>query len=151
HWFTFVDPGRLEVSQDTLDTLTERGNMDILINFHSTGVKRASASSHSRDSAERYMGTSKLQNGKLSEDEYAELYCERVGQSEPDWTVDSTAMIDPHNDSYRFDMVFATIAEETAMKVMQDIWNKEGFWNEARRFLEKYREGSSQSGIGDFV
>lgn len=151
HWFTFVDPELLvHLDGETIDSLIERGNMDILINFHTTGVKRAAAADQARERAERYTGIDGLPED-LSLEEYAQKYCDELHEANPEWNAIHKPMIDPRNPSYQFDMVF-TSANKTARKIVNDIMSDEDFWSRSRSYLEEQRDEDdpSQSGLDDF-
>lgn len=151
HWFTFVDPERLrDLLRETVDTLIERGEMDLLINFHTTGVKRSVAGDHSRERAKMYTGIDDLAPGQTLQD-YADAYCDHLNQANPGWQAIHKPMEDPLNPNYQFDMVF-TSANDTARKIVRQIWNKENFWSEVREYMEGQRDDDdpSQSGLDSF-
>lgn len=149
HWFSFLDPGGLELDIETVDTLIDRGNMDILINFQVTGVKRSAAAEHAVERAIRAMGREDLADGAKTLDEYTEMYCERLREGQTEWRVISKNMESFEDRRYRFDMVFAARVA-VARKIIQDIWNKDDFWAEAKQLIEDNRDGDSQSSLGHF-
>ena len=153
HWFTFVDPGKLRhLNMDTVDSLVDRGGMDILINYHTSGVKRTASSDHSMGRAEKYTGRKDLKNGAKSLDDYAEDYCERLGSNKTNWEAIHKPMVDPRNPNYRFDMVFAA-RKQVARKIVKQIWNDEDFWPRVREYMEDQRDDDDpkQSGFGDYT
>lgn len=151
HWFTFIDPERLiHLDAETIDSLIARGNMDILINFHTTGVKRAAAADQARERAERYTGIEGIPED-LSLEEYAQEYCDELHEANPKWKAIHKPMIDPRNPGYQFDMVF-TSANKTARKIVNDIMSDDEFWPRAHSYLEEQRDDDdpSQSGLDAF-
>lgn len=151
HWFTFVDPERLrDLTNDTVDSLIARGGMDILLNFHTTGVKRAVASDHSTPAAEQYTGIPNLPDDQSLE-EYADDYCDRLQTAHAEWEANHKPLEDPHNSSYQFDMVFAS-SNDTAHNIVQGIWNDDEFWPRVRNYMEGQRDDDDpqQSGFEDF-
>jgi three-Cys-motif partner protein len=149
HWFTFLDPGGLDLHIETVDKLIDRGKMDMLINFQVTGVKRSAAADHAEAAATATMGRDDLDGGRISLDELTRKYCERLRSGRDDWQVTSKAMEDPMNRRYRFDMVFAARAD-VATKIIREIWESDDFWVEAHDLIDEQREVQSQSRLGDF-
>ncbi|MFC7216253.1 three-Cys-motif partner protein TcmP [Saliphagus sp. GCM10025334] len=143
HWFTFVDPKGLTAKKSTLDTLIGRSNMDILINYQTTGVLRSAAegAEHAHGAVERTMGDSDWPNA-ASADEYVNLYKEKLEENPEIRPVKTKALVSPHDARHRFDLAF-TCENKTARGIMEDIMNQERLW-------EKANERIGQSGLGSF-
>lgn len=136
HWFTFVDPKGLTAKKSTLDTLIQRGHMDILINYQTTGVMRNAAkkTEHGHDAVDRTMGENEWPTDG-SEQDYVDLYKELLEQN-TDWEVNPKNMENPRDDSYRFDLVFAS-ASSVAHEIMGHIMEErdDELWKEASKEL----------------
>lgn len=144
HWFTFVDPKGLTVKKSTLDSLIERGNMDILINYQTSGVMRNAAESatHAHGAVTRTLGDDDWPTDG-SGDDYVSLYKEALEQNQ-DWEVRTKNMQDPRDPSYRFDLVFAS-ANETGVRIMEYIMDeRDDLW-------EKASDELGQSGFSQFT
>lgn len=144
HWFTFVDPRGLTAKRTTLDALIARGNMDILINYQTTGVMRnaAEGAEHGDAAVTRTLGDDEWP-ADASEDDYVELFRERLERNE-EWEIQTKDMRDPHDTSYRFDLVFAS-SNGTAHRIMNYIMNERtDLWEEAGEEL-------GQAGLGRFT
>jgi len=143
HWFTFVDPRGFGPTWDTLDTLIDRGNMDLLVNLQTTGIVRntGEGADHSHGSVSSQLDTENWAYG-LSEEEVVERYTERMAQNN-EWNVISKDLRDPTADQWRFDLVFAS-DNDTARDIMDDIMNKNGLWEEAE-------ERAGQSGLSGWT
>lgn len=144
HWFTFIDPGGLQADKETLDTLIERGNMDILINYQTTGARRNAAEGaiHAHGSVDRTMGSGGWPLG-ASEEDLVSLYKERLEEHD-EWSVRSKDMTDPNDPTHRFDLVFAS-AYEVAHRIMNHIMNERNdLWSEAAKEL-------GETGLGRWI
>lgn len=149
HWFSFLDPGGMELDMDTVDALVTRDNMDLLINFQVSGIHRSAAADHALPAAERVIGIEDLDAEDMSIDDWTEMYCNRLQDGRDDWKVISKKMVDHKDRRNRFDMVFAA-RNKTARKIIRDIWNHDNFWPDARQFIEEEREGDQQTNLGNF-
>lgn len=145
HWFTFVDPKGLTAKRETLDQLLRRGNMDVLINYQTTGVLRAAAdgASQAHDAVTRTMGDNDWPNA-ASPAEYVGEYETRLGDGTGFMTT-SEPMVPPRGEEkYRFDLVFAS-AEEIAIEKMEGRMQQDNLWEKVK---DEY--DPDQSGLGDF-
>lgn len=143
HWFTFIDPKGLTARKATLDTLIQRGNMDILINYQTSGIFRnaAEAATHSYEAVSQVIGDSDWPTDG-SEDDYVDLYCDRLEEHDG-WEVRTKNMDSAENSSYRFDLAFAS-SNEVGHKIMRYIMEeRDDLWSEANKEL-------GQSGLSDF-
>lgn len=143
HWFTFVDPKGLTAKRSTLDTLIQRSNMDILINYQTTGVMRSAAegAEHAHDAVNRTHGDDDWPTDGDVE-EYIDLYRNKLGENPSISPVISKKMVSPFDKSHRFDLVFAS-TNRTARKIMGDIMTQDDLWSKAN-------DEVGQSGLGDF-
>lgn len=130
HWFTFIDPKGLTVRRETLDNLIQRGHMDILINYQTTGVMRNAAeeATHGHDSVTWTIGDSDWPVDG-SADDFVNEFVDRLEQNE-DWEVLSKKLEDPLRSSYRFDMVFAC-ASSVGCRIMQGVMDRDDLWDAA--------------------
>ncbi|WP_227380299.1 three-Cys-motif partner protein TcmP [Haladaptatus halobius] len=142
HWFAFIDPKGLTAKRSTLDTLLERGNVDILLNYQSTGVMRSAAAEHSRDAVRRTMGDDEWPRAGSAE-EYVQLFKEKLDENRAIRPVLTKDLVSPHDERCRFDLVFAC-KNDGARNAMEDIMNQDTLW-------EKASNRMGQSGLGDFV
>lgn len=134
HWFTFIDPKGLTAKKSTLDTLIERGNMDILINYQSTGVMRSAHADHAHDAVRRTLGDDEWPND-ADTDDYVRFFKERLERNEEWSPILTKNMTAPNDARYRFDLVFAT-ANETARRIMRYIMEeRDDLWDEAQSEL----------------
>lgn len=143
HWFTFIDPKGLTAKKSTLDTLIERGNMDILINYQTSGVMRnVPEDADGHKAVDRTLGESDWPSDG-SEEDYVDLYVDLLEQHSK-WTVRSKNMEDPRDQSYRFDLVFAS-AHSVAHRIMKYIMEErdDELWKKASKEL-------GQPGLGEW-
>jgi three-Cys-motif partner protein len=129
HWFAFVDPQGLTVQKETLDSLIDRGNVDILLNYQTTGVMRNAADGAPGHSAvEDTMGDRDWNIGMSSEEAVREM--EGRLRERGNYDVTSKKCVSPRDPGYRFDLIFSC-ANETAISIMDDILECEEFWSKA--------------------
>lgn len=142
HWFAFIDPRGLTARRSTIDTLIQRGHMDILINYQTTGVMRSAAkgAEHAHDAVTRTLGDNDWEAAD-SPDDYVRMFENRLEENE-EFSVVTKNLEAPRDKDYRFDLVFAS-GNDTARRIIQDIWDADGLWDEANDKL-------GQSGLGDF-
>lgn len=144
HWFTFVDPKGLTARSSTLDTLIRRGNMDILINYQTSGVMRNAAkdAEHGHEAVTRTLGDDDWPIDG-SEEDYVRCFVERLRENEQ-WDVLSKNMQDPNDRAYRFDLVFAS-SNDSALDIMEYIMEeRDDLW-------EKASEELGQPGFDSFT
>lgn len=143
HWFTFIDPKGLTARRSTLDTLIDRSNMDILINYQTTGVLRSAAegAEHAHGAVTRTLGDDDWPTSG-GEDEYVRLYKEKLEENSEISPVLSRKMVSPFDKRNRFDLVFAA-ENKTARQIMKDIMTQDGLW-------EKANDEVGQSGLRAF-
>lgn len=142
HWFAFIDPKGLTAKRSTLDTLLERGNVDILLNYQSTGVMRSAAADHAQDAVRQTMGDDDWPSAGSAE-EYVQLFKEKLEENPEIRPVLTKKLVSPHDERYRFDLVFAC-TNSGARNAMEDIMNQDTLWKKAS-------DRMGQSGLGDFV
>lgn len=142
HWFTLIDPKGLTAKRSTLDTLIERGNMDILINYQTTGVLRSAAAEHAHRAVRRTMGDDDWPEA-AEPDEYVRLFKEKLEVNREIAPVLTKKLVSPSDKRWRFDLVFAC-ANDTARGIMSDIMNQDRLW-------EKVSEEKGQSGLGKWA
>lgn len=142
HWFTFVDPEGFGPKWDTIDSLIDRGSMDLLINLQTSGLvmNTGEGTDHAHDSVSDQLDTDDWKYG-LSADEIVGRYEERLRERD-EWNVVSKALRDPTDNQWRFDMVFSS-DNDTARDIMDDVMNKDDLW-------EKASERVGQGGLGRF-
>lgn len=141
HWFTFIDPKGLTAKRDTLDTLIDRGNMDILLNYQTTGVMRSAAAEHAHGAVTRTMGDEDWPNAATS-DEYVEVYKSKLEENESIAPVKSKELVSPHDRRVRFDLVFACTNSQVR-GIVEEIMQQDDLWSKAN---DKF----GQSGLGDW-
>lgn len=119
HWFTFIDPERLTVERLLLDSLLERGNMDILYNFQTSGFVRAGAdgAEHGHEKVEMNVGSDFPPNA--SAEEWVEWFKDEMFVN-TDFEPRPTIMESESDDTWRYDLIFAS-ANKTAYGIMDDI------------------------------
>lgn len=129
HWLTFIDPAGLDVYRSMLTQLTNRGTMDILLNFPTDAVLR-----------------NVPQGGPKMEKSFGKdvpVETDREGclnaivnilQENPEWDVDTRNTMTDRDGGHRFDLVF-TSTNDTAMSIMDDIWNHDKLWEEANEMI----------------
>lgn len=145
HWFTFIDPKGLTAKKATLDRLLERGNMDVLINYQTSGILRAAAegAEHAHDAVTSQLGDEDWPNAGTSK-EYVAEYEDRLGDG-TDYDTVSSSMVPPNGDErYRFDLVFAS-ANGTAVDLMEDRMQQDSLWEKVEQEINP-----GQSGLDDF-
>lgn len=144
HWFTFVDPKGLTAKRSTLDTLIERSNVDILINYQTTGVMRSAAegAEHAHGAVTRTLGDEDWPNAG-SRDDFVEVYREKLEENESISPVKTKKLESPHDRRVRFDLVFACKNSEVRRIMKEEIMDQERLW-------EKANEKIGQSGLGAF-
>lgn len=143
HWFTFIDPAGLTAKRETLDTLIERGNMDILINYQTTGVMRSAAADHSQDAVRRTFGDDDWPNAG-TRDEYVTLYKEKLEENEEIKPIITKEMVSPFDKRNRFDLVFACQNDEVTNVIEEAVFDQDDLWDKAN-------DEVGQSGLGDFI
>lgn len=140
HWFTFIDPQQLTVEKDLLERLMNRGNMDILYNFQTTGFTRAGAekAEHGHEKVELNVGDDFPRDA--SEDEWVQWAKKAMfGPTEFDTT--SRKMVSEGDSSWRYDLIFAS-ANGTAEKIMSDIMDGQKIKNDIKEEILKWRKES---------
>lgn len=143
HWFTFIDPAGLTAKRETLDTLIERGNMDILLNYQTTGVMRSAAADHSQDAVRRTLGDDDWPNAG-TRDEYVALYKEKLEENEEIKPIITKEMVSPFDKRNRFDLVFACQKEEVTDVIEEAVFEQDGLWDKANDEI-------GQSGLSDWT
>lgn len=146
HWFTFIDPEKFSVERELLESLIQRGNMDILFNFQTTGFVRAGSedAEHSHDKVQRNVGENFPLNA--SADEWVDwVKTDVFGPSSFDTT--SRKMISEGNTSWRYDLIFAS-ASGTAENIMSDIMENEKLTEDISEEVIDWREKSPTSQTG---
>jgi three-Cys-motif partner protein len=141
HWFTFIDPKGLTARRDTIDTLIDRGNMDILINYQTTGVMRSAGADHAHGAVTRTIGDDDWSDAETP-DEFVREYTRRI-ESSSIFNTTTKAMESPRDARCRFDLVFAS-KNTKARDLMEDRMNQEGLW-------EKAYEETGQSGLSKWT
>ena len=143
HWFTFVDPKGLTARKDTLDTLIERGNMDILINYQTRGVMRSAATGaeHAHGAVSRILGDDDWPVDG-DDDEYVQQFKERLERLPEMDEILTRKLVSPDDKRNRFDLVFAC-ANSTGRRIMDDIMTQDALWSKAAK-------ETGQTGLGDF-
>lgn len=144
HWFVFVDPKGLTARKSTLDTLISRGNMDILINYQTTGVFRnASENADGYEAVNRTMGDDEWEVDG-DEADYVDAFKARL-EEHRDWAPVLTKPLENKRGgrNYRFDLVFAS-AHETAREIMEYVMDRDDLWEKA---VDEY----GQSGLTRFT
>ncbi|WP_420183090.1 three-Cys-motif partner protein TcmP (plasmid) [Haloarcula sp. KBTZ06] len=142
HWMTFIDPKGLTAKRSTLDTVLERGNVDIILNYQTTGVMRSAAAEHAHDAVRRTMGDDDWPEAG-SNDDYIRIYKEKLEENEEIRPVLSKRLVSPDDERCRFDLVFAC-TNDGARSAMDDIMNQDELW-------EKASEEMGQSGLSGFM
>lgn len=143
HWFTFVDPKGLTARKTTIDSLIERGNMDILINYQTTGVMRSAAdgAEHAHQAVTRTLGDEDWPSA-ASPDEFVHEYKRRI-ESRSNFSAVTKPMVSPRDRKWRFDLVFAS-ANDKAIELMDNRMNQEELW-------EKAAEEAGQAGLSKWT
>lgn len=142
HWFTFIDPAGLTAKRETLDTLIDRGNMDILLNYQTTGVMRSAAADHAQDAVRRTLGDDDWPNA-ASPDDYVELYKRKLEENEAIKPVVTKKMVSPFDKRNRFDLVFACQNDNVTQVIEEEVFDQDGLWSKAN-------DEVGQTGLGDF-
>lgn len=142
HWFTFVDPKGLTAKRDTLDTMIDRGNMDILLNYQTTGVMRSAAAEHAHGAVTRTMGDEDWPNA-ASRDEYVDVYKNKLEENQSIAPVKSKELVSPHDERVRFDLVFAC-TNSRVREIIEGVMHQEELWSKANDKI-------GQSGLGEWT
>jgi len=142
HWFAFIDPKGLTARRDTLDTLIDRGNVDILLNYQSEGVMRSASAEHAEGAVTRQHGDTDWPNAGTP-DEYVTAYREKLGENDDIPRVISHPFDNIQGDGMRFDLVFAC-QNERVTEIIEEIMDQDELW-------EKASDRMGQSGLGDFT
>jgi three-Cys-motif partner protein len=143
HWMTFVDPKGLTARKSTLDTLIQRSNIDILINYQTTGVFRNVAEGASgQGAAARTIGDNDWEDAE-TRDDFVELFAEKLKENEDLNDVVTKDLVSLNDERVRFDLVFACM-HDRAREIMLDIMNQDSLW-------EKASERVGQAGFGSFT
>lgn len=138
HWFVFIDPKGLSVHKDTVDELINRGTMDILINYQTTGVYRnLSEEAAGHEAIADVHGEEWDIEG--DEDDCVQAYKERLEENE-EWSPVLTKALETYigGERHRFDLVFAS-AHEKARTIMQSVYDSDDLWDAA---TDEYDQGS---------
>ncbi|WP_162354513.1 three-Cys-motif partner protein TcmP [Natrialba swarupiae] len=141
HWFTFIDPKGLTAKRSTLDTLLDRGNVDILLNYQTTGVMRSAAAEHAHGAVRRTMGDDDWPEAG-SREEYVQIYKEKLEENKEIQPVLTKGLESPDDKRCRFDLIFAC-TNDGARSAMESIMDQDTLW-------EKAHDEFGQSGLGDF-
>ncbi|MFC7029298.1 three-Cys-motif partner protein TcmP [Halomicroarcula sp. GCM10025710] len=142
HWMTFIDPKGLTAKRSTLDTLLDRGNVDIILNYQTTGVMRSAAADHAHEAVRRTMGDDDWPEAGTN-DEFVELYKKKLEENSDIRPVLTKSLVSPHDKRCRFDLIFAC-RNDGARSAMEDIMNQDSLWDKAQ-------DEMGQSGLGDFL
>lgn len=127
HWLVFIDQAGPTVNMETVDAFLDRGNLDLLVTFPTTGIHRSAASEHSKHVVDDHYGGEWTEDADLEErvDEFVALI-EKRPEYRP---VIERPLQWRHTHQSRFDLIFASTsptAREKARDRMQqdDIWEK---------------------------
>jgi three-Cys-motif partner protein len=141
HWFTFIDPKGLTAKRTTLDTLLDRGNVDILLNYQTTGVMRSAAAEHAHQAVRQTMGDDEWPEAGTRE-EYVRVYKKKLEEEASITPVLTKGLESPHDRRVRFDLLFAC-RNDGARGAMEEIMHQDDLWSKAQ-------DEFGQSGLGDF-
>ena len=141
HWMNFIDPKGLTAKRSTLNTLLDRGNIDIILNYQTTGVMRSAAADHAHDAVRRTMGDDEWPEAGTRE-EYVQIYKEKLEENESISPVLTKGLESPDDRRCRFDLIFAC-TNGGARSAMRDIMNQDRLW-------EKASEELGQPGLSGF-
>lgn len=142
HFFVFIDPEGTSFEGRLLDTLIDRGNVDILYNFQSTGIGRnvSEAAEHSHNSVSRMLGTDDWpRDGDV--DDYVEIFKENRFENNGFDSV-SKKMVSTGENQWRYDLVFGSGAD-VANKVMDDIMSRKP----EQKVIEEIRKSREHSDV----
>lgn len=142
HWMTFIDPRGLTAKRSTLNTLLQRGNIDILLNYQTTGIMRSAAAEHAQDAVRRTMGDDDWPEAG-TRDEYVEIYKEKLEENEEISPVLTKGLESPNDRRCRFDLVFAC-TNDGARSAMSDVMNQNNLW-------QKSSEELGQTGLSGYL
>jgi len=145
HWFTFVDPEGFSVERQLMQTLRERGNMDILFNFQTEGYyrnTRANASGNKRAVA----NLGKDIPDDPSKDELVKWYEETMFRDHG-WNAAARSMTSEGSNDWRYDLIFAS-ENTTAVKIILDIYGSD-LKNDVTDLINEARaeRSSGQAGL----
>lgn len=148
HWFTFVDPEKFSVTLELMETLRNRGNMDILLNFQTEGFYRNTSENadHSHETVTESLGEGWPTNG--TPDEYVEYYKKTVFTANG-WNARSRKMVSEGSNGWRYDLIFAS-ENDTADKIMGDIFGSSSIKDEISAGIRQHRdeEAGGQQSLG---
>lgn len=132
HWFVFVDPKGLTARRSTIDTLIERGNLDLLITYQTSGVLRSAAegAEHAHGAVERTLGDSEWPNAG-SPDDYVDEFKERLEENELISPVKTKRLVSPTDRRMVFDLVFACTNETVRNVIKDEIMDQDNLWAKA--------------------
>lgn len=144
HWFVFVDPKGLTAKKDTLDTLIERGNCDILITYQTRGVMRSAAegADHAHIAVSHTLGDDDWETGGDDED-YVRLFKEKLEENEEIERVVTKKLVSRSDRRNRFDLVFAC-QNSKVTRIVEEIMTQDRLW-------EKAAEKMGDRTLGDFL
>lgn len=132
HWLVFIDQAGPSVKLDTVEAFLDRGNMDMLLTFPTSGIHRSAGSEHSRPRVDDHYGGDWTKDASMEErvQEFVEKLEERQ-ELKPIVTRDLKWRQNPQQ---RFDLVFAS-ESEVARKKARGRMKQEEIWEKARERL----------------
>lgn len=133
HWFTFVDPKGLTAKKDTLDTLIDRGNCDILITYQTRGVMRSAAegADHAHGAVSRTLGDDDWPTDG-DDDDYIRLFKEKLEENDEISRIVTKKLVSQFDKRNRFDLVFAC-QNEKVTDIVEEIMTQDVLWEKAAK------------------
>lgn len=131
HWFVFMDPKGLTAKKETLDTLIDRGNCDILITYQTSGVMRSAAegAEHAHDAVTRTLGDDGWETGG-DDDDYVRQFKEKLEENDEIDRVVTKELVSRSDKRHRFDLVFAC-QNARVTGIVEEIMTQDGLWEKA--------------------
>lgn len=150
HWFTFVDPERFSVKREFLEELCSRENMDILLNFQTSGflMNITEATDHSDEIVEECLGSG---YPKDSSSEQLVEWFKKDLFAVNGWNSASQPMVSEGGNNWRYDLIFAS-QNDTAMGIIDDIYDRK-LEREVNEEIKEWRDKSDigQKGLETYV
>jgi len=133
HWLVFIDQAGPTVEMDTIAAFLDRGHMDMLLTFPTTGIHRSAGSEHSKHVVDNHYGGDDWTEDATMDERVEEFVAkiEERGEYRP---VITRELRWPQKPQSRFDLVFAS-GHPKARKLAKERMQQEEIWDKARERL----------------
>lgn len=140
HWLVFIDPEGFSVNRKLVEQLLKRGNVDLFINFQTTGIYRNLSEYESR--VEFTIGENYPREADM--DALVKWYKEDLFEQNG-YSTRSKELTSKGN-NWRYDLIFASEAD-VANKIVNQIFDG-GLSKEATDLIVEHRDGNECNQLG---